>query len=361
MKGLKSRLKKGMVFALSLAMAAGLAPAMSGGADTVQAAEGAAEPEVSLYATKNQMMDDTFKPGADGTAANYGKLKFGKNRWYILGKDDVISGDNTIIFAAGTIPNTYAIDFNTDQNNKTYSEEYGVYENRPSQVGLNHYGASNLRAKLNTIATDDYFTSAEKNLINDTTVKTVDHYNSDAKYTTTDKLHALAGNENNSNTIRAGSGEGTVVLAESKYWNKGENFWLRSLDATDKALYAQPGGSVKGADTVKSYYIRPASNLNLTNVLFASAAEAATSDAVVADLMIIPEEGMPMTLRLDGSSKEIGTVTYNIQTGEIKATKGTTAGAVALVVQGRNEYANWYYSKQITGPDRVAVSENGRN
>ena len=43
-------------------------------------------------------MDDTFKPKDDGTADNYGKLVFGKNssgsaqEWYILGKDDGVSG-----------------------------------------------------------------------------------------------------------------------------------------------------------------------------------------------------------------------------------------------------------------------------
>ena len=33
-------------------------------------------------------------------------------------------------------------------------------------------------------------------------------------------------------------------------------------------------------------------------------------------------EGQPMILRLDGTSKDIGTVTYNTTTGNIKAVKG---------------------------------------
>ena len=96
---LKHNFKKGMALVLSLVMAAGLVPAMSGGANTVQAATGSGtEPSVSAYATKTQLMDGTFKPGADGTATNYGKLVLGKNssggaqEWYILGKDEGYQG-----------------------------------------------------------------------------------------------------------------------------------------------------------------------------------------------------------------------------------------------------------------------------
>ena len=68
-----------MAFVLSFAMVAGLVPAMSGGANTVKAASGSGtEPSVSAYATKTQLMDGTFAPNAEGTAANYGKIVFGK-------------------------------------------------------------------------------------------------------------------------------------------------------------------------------------------------------------------------------------------------------------------------------------------
>ena len=72
-------IRKGIAFVLSLAMVAGLVPAMSGGANTVQAASGSGtEPSVSAYATKTQLMDGTFAPKEDGTAENYGKIVFGK-------------------------------------------------------------------------------------------------------------------------------------------------------------------------------------------------------------------------------------------------------------------------------------------
>ena len=95
-------IRKGMAFVLSLAMVAGLVPAMSGGANTVQAASGSGtEPSVSAYATKEQLMT-AFNPDSNGNATTIGKLVFGKNssgasqEWYILGKDERVSGDNTI-------------------------------------------------------------------------------------------------------------------------------------------------------------------------------------------------------------------------------------------------------------------------
>ena len=72
-------IRKGMAFVLSLAMVAGLVPAMSGGANKVQAASGSGtKPSVSAYATKEQLMDDTFAPDSNGTATTIGKLVFGK-------------------------------------------------------------------------------------------------------------------------------------------------------------------------------------------------------------------------------------------------------------------------------------------
>ena len=79
MKRWKHVFKKGMAFVLSLAMVAGLVPAMSGGANTVQAATGSGtEPSVTAYATKDQLMT-AFTPDSNGDATTIGKLVFGKN------------------------------------------------------------------------------------------------------------------------------------------------------------------------------------------------------------------------------------------------------------------------------------------
>ena len=362
MKKLKHNFKKGMAFVLSLAMVAGLVPAMSGGANKVQAAPGSGtEPSVSAYTTKTQLMDGTFAPNADGTAVNYGKIVFGKKsdgttaqEWYILGKDEGVSGDNTIIFAASPIATNKV--FNSSTGNKTYSYEadtgYGDNSGNISVHGI-HYGASDLRAALKGMATNTiYFTTAEQGLMNATTVKTKDTKNS-VTYTTTDKLYALAADDVFNEIIKAGSGNNTV-LAMNSYWSSGRDFWLRSpyVRHGNCVLIASAGDYVSSTYVNQHFSAQPASNLNLSSVLFASAATAASSGTKSGTIT----EGTAMTLRLDGTGNNIGTVTYNTTTGDIKAVKGS-AQTVALVVQGNDGTNDWYYSKKITGTDVVNVSD----
>lgn len=365
MKRWKHIFKKGMAFVLSLAMVAGLVPAMSGGANTVQAATGSGtQPSVTAYATKDQLMT-AFTPDSNGTATTVGKLVFGKNsssvaqEWHILGKDTGVSGDNTIIFAASPIARGQK--FNSDISNKNDENLWSdcVYsEATITEVYANHYGASELRDTLQGMATNtSYFTSAEQGLMNATTVTTKDTKNSSVTYTTTDKLYALQGDYDNDQYLWAGTDDSTV-LAMSSYLRNGEWFWLRSPygRSGDIALCADRGYYVilGRVDIDSGSPVQPASNLNLSSVLFASAATAASSDTAEARTIA---DGTAMTLRLDGTGKDIGTATYNTTTGDIKAVKGTTSQTVALVVQGNDGTNNWYYSKKITGTDVVNVSD----
>ena len=365
MKRWKHVFKKGMAFVLSLAMVAGLVLAMSGGANTVQAATGSGtEPSVTAYATKAQLMT-AFTPDANGTATTKGKLVFGKKsdgttaqEWYILGKDEGVSGDNTIIFAANPIATGQK--FNSDISNKNDENLWSdcVYsEATITEVYANHYGASELRDTLQGMATNtSYFTSAEQGLMNATTVTTKDTKNSSVTYTTTDKLYALQGDYDNDQYLWAGTDDSTV-LAMSSYLRNGEWFWLRSPygGSGDFALCADRGYYVilGRVDIDSGSPVQPASNLDLSSVLFASAATAASSDTKSEKIT----DSAAMTLRLDGTGKDIGTVTYNTTTGDIKVVKGTTSQTVALVVQGNDGTNNWYYSKKITGTDVVNVSD----
>ena len=314
----------------------------------------------TTYVTKDELMT-AFEPNANGTETNYGKLVFGKNssgtpqEWYILGKDSGVSGDNTILFAASPIAKNQA--FEDDYfNNKAFQINFGVYESAPTEVYPNHYGASDLRAKLKTMATNtSYFTTAEQSLMNATTVTTEDKKNSTA-YTTTDKLYALAadGLGDSYTTIKAGS-DNSTILAMSSYWDSGARFWLRSPKAGygGEVLLTYPADHVYSSAVNNGLAVQPASNLNLSSVLFASAAEAASSNT--AELYTIASY-TTMTLRLEGTGKNIGTVTYNTTTGDIKAAKGSTSQTVAIVVQGNDGTDDWYYSKQITGTETINVS-----
>ena len=365
MRRLKHNFKKGMAFVLTFAMIAGLVPAMSGGANKVQAASGSGtEPSVSAYATKTQLMDNTFAPNADGTAENYGMIVFGKKsdgitaqEWYILGEDKGVSGDNTIIFA--TSPIATGQKFNSSYDNKSFASSFGVYASNPSEVYANHYGASDLRVALQGMATNtNYFTTAEQGLMNATTVKTKDTKNSNVTYTTTDKLYALQGKFDDKKLL-VGTSDSTVLAVYSYWdgysWSNDSVFWLRSPYADDAniALLGFTGDFVGNRNVDHDYAVRPASNLNLSSVLFASAATAASSDQAKLGTIALDKA---MTLRLDGTGKNIGTVTYNTTTGDIKVVKGTTSQTVALVVQGNDGTNDWYYSKQITGTETINVS-----
>ena len=357
----RRRLRKGLAMLLSLAMVAGLVPAMSGGANTVQAASGTGtEPSVSAYATKEQLMT-AFTPDANGNATTIGKLVFGKNssgpqEWYILGKDEGVSGDdNTIIFAASPIATGQQ--FNSSASDKCVGLNFGVYESYyPSTVHSNHYGASDLRVALRDMAADtSYFTTAEQGLMNATTVTTMDAWE-DVPYTTTDKLYALAADARGDLTIKAGSSDSTV-LAMSSYWSNVRPFWLRSPydPFSSSVLEAVPSLFVNYIGVVNSLAVQPASNLNLSSVLFASSAKAASSDTAKSGII---KDGTAMTLRLDTSATApataVGTVIYDASNGVISAQKDAGAtGTVSLVVQGKGTIGeteqDWYYSVPVGG------------
>lgn len=312
---------------------------------------------VTAYATKDQLMDDTFAPNSEGTPQNIGKIVFGKDssgnplEWYILGKDSGVSGDNTIIFAASPIATGQV--FNSNESYRTYSYSAGTgYGERDGSIEVhsNHYGASELRMALQSMATNTiYFTTTEQGMMNPTTVTTEDTKNRIA-YTTTDKLYALQGDLDN-NELWAGT-FGSTVFAKDSYLSSGEEFWLRSPRDNINALFVYPGRHVGSIYVSYELAVQPASNLNLSSVLFASAATVASSGTPQ-----IIASGTAMTLRLNGTGKNIGLVTYDTTTGDIKVTKGSTSGNVALVVQGNDGTNDWYYSKQITGTETVNASD----
>lgn len=355
---IRNRVKKGIAVLLSsvltFGMAAGIIP---GSTLRAQAANvSISEPSITFYATKNQLMDGTFAPNADGTANNVGKLVFGKNssgeaqKWYILGKDNGVSGDNTAIFAAEPIATD--VKFNSSAIDKTY-----IYENEQKTVYANHYGASDLRNTLQDIAGNTgYFSRKEQSLMQETEVKTMDTYNNNV-YATSDKLYALGGDSSQSVKIWAGSNNDKCLDLKT-YFNSGKNIWLRTPlknEAGSSTKYAYTAASdsgygqrVYGTLITDGNDIRPASNLNLSKVLFASGADM-TGKTMTKD----------MILRLDGSEKNIGSVTYNASTGKIKAVKGNTANKVLLVVQYKyaGQERAWFEDKFNDSKLEVTISD----
>ena len=230
---------------LTAVMVVGLLPIMPINMATVHAAE----PSTTAYATKEQLKSWDYENTT-------GKIVFGKDskgnplEWYILGSDSGVTGENTAIFAASPIATEKMFEDAWDSN-KTYEASFGTYAIAPKEVYPNHYGASDLRATLNGMVASDntqYFTNAEKALMNATKIKTYDAMNS-CYYENTDILYALHGDYyNNDTTLYAGSrndGDGSYskALSMSTYWSTGDRFWLRSpIDYDDDgALVAPPG------------------------------------------------------------------------------------------------------------------------
>ena len=354
MKGMKLKRKKGMAKLLTAIMVAGLLPMMPSNMAMVHAAE----PSSTAYATKEELMNWDYQN-------TVGKIVFGKDssgnpmEWYILGSDSGVNGDNTAIFATSPIVTNVMFEDDCD-NNKTYQESFGTYQNNtPTEVYPNHYGASDLRAELNKMLDDNtYFTEGEKSLLQATTVTTTDKMNS-ASYTTTDKLYALHGDYyNNDEILYAGSDNGKALVM-STYWNdsSADWFWLRlPFDWDDDVIVVNPGDRVYIINVDYDRAVQPASNLNLSSVIFASAAPAASSDAVEAGTI---QTGKAMTLRMDGSNMNMGNVIYDsARPGMIFVKKSANAtGTVSLVVQGNDGSNDWYYSKTVTAGEVIRMAD----
>lgn len=310
------------------------------------------EMKVTTYATVEQLMNVFSQNGSNSTI---GKVVFGRDsnnaplEWYILGNDTGVGdGKNIIIFAANPIMTGQTF-LQNKGSNKAFDTRYGKYENNPKEVYPNHYGASDLRALLRGLAVDgNYFTDAEQSIMQATTISTYDSMNK-TNYTTQDVLYALESEYNDLNLF-AGSGN-DKILPMSIYWNSGERVWLRTPNANtfDTALLADPGYFVRSVNVDLEGCIRPATNIDLSSVLFASAATSALSEN--AEIKTI-SEGKAMSLRLDGRNSNIGSVAYYAENGNIEIAKGTTTGVVSLVIQGNDGVSEWYYSKRI-GQDTI--------
>ena len=285
------------------------------------------EPNVLVFATKQQLMDETFAPNENGVPKNIGKIVFGKNtkidgpftsvnpqEWYVLGADSGVIGDNTVIFAADNIRNS---PFSNISNND-YSSDVNT-------------ARLFMQAMVNVNGTE-FFKSHEIELMNKTTIT--------AYQTISDELYLLSADGINSNIIKAGSND-QIKLAMNSYWKNGEDFWLRTNYGTG-VLYADTGNVTSSTTYLdENGFLRPASNLNLTNVLFASAAKDDANGKL--------EANDAMTLRLDGSNMGIGSATVYSDHIEIK--KGTNGTDTALFVQGKNGDVNWSY--------RIGIPNNG--
>ena len=299
-------------------------------------------------------MDDTFKPD-DGTGigTNIGKLIFGKNsdgtvqKWYILGKDGSISGDNTIIFS--------------DRPIEKEVQFYASIENRlkyGSTIYPNNYLYSDLDSKLQSLE-GTCFSNQERALMKDTEIKVKTGKDPDIiSGSSFRRLYALEADPwKRSEKIYAGRQSATRISIATYCSNADTSkFWLRSItnETTDPNVYQDvqfvdvANKIVGGAKTVtEKLDVWPAVDLNLSNVLFASSYDGSN---------INNRDGM--ILRIDGKNKDIGTVTYNPRTNTVTVKPGKTKKVVRLVVQyGKNANERGVFKKTVGANQTLTGSE----
>ncbi|WP_409016601.1 InlB B-repeat-containing protein [Anaerostipes caccae] len=320
---------KAAAWLMSACMLIGSLPAIPGMSRKVSAAE----TKIEGFATKEQLLTDYSMDGAAGK--KIGKVTFGQNEegaaqsWYITGKDSATE-DGLVLFAAAPIMKGRQV-FHSSDSDHLYDTAWGCeYEGAaPSEVYANHYGGSEIRKVLKNLASDpSYFTEAEQKIMRETAVRTNDTRNKSI-YTTKDKLY-LASGEVESKQISVGTNDG-LKIALDKYDNGSTVLvWLRPAGFIGEGgLLARPSGVVQEGGVPCYFVTAPALQLNLTSVIFASAAPAATSEGSQ------ETKGKDMTLRYD-AGEDLGSVEIlDHKTAEVKK----TAEDRYLVVQ--NDQGVW--------------------
>ena len=337
-------LKKGIACMLTAALMISVVPEFPG--SVARAATTA--PSVTSYAEKEQLMTSF---DLDGTNDTIGKIVFGKNEsgnaqeWYIVGKDSGVAGDNMVLFAASWIRELSTC-FAPDKNNKSYNPAWGcTYVTPPAEVCASHYGASNLRSELLDMTSESnsrYFTSAEKKLMNYTTITTEDILQ-ETNYTTTDKLYAVSYKDAATKKIWVGSSDSMAIAA--KYWGGDSAFYSRTpSDYSYTGAYLVDGKwkEIDGFVVTTKADIQPVFNLNLTSVLFCSS----VPENSVSEAKGTIAGGTVMKLRMDGSATVSSTVYADKNSIRVYPAAGEK---VTLVVQGNNGTDDWYYSKPVSG------------
>ncbi len=306
-------------------------------------------PTESQFATKEQLMtfdtrNDTTK--ADGTQ-NEAKVYFGNNnqKWWIAGNDtNSPNKDNSIVLFAES-PLLTDQTFERGFSSKPYDPAWNcTYEgNPPTEILCNHYGASRVRLEtLNALETS-YFTKAEQDLMNDTTIYTNAKYTS--VYSTTDTLYLAYGNKN-VNYIMVGKNSNTNLndglKVDMNYWGT-NSFWLRApnIDKNLEALFAYPRYNVYGSAVENHSALVPAFELNLPSVIFGSTARISPDGQLNID--------DAFTLRYQGT---VGNATLS-QSKQSAVVTGVTNDNTYLVVQ--NNDGAW--AKKVANSDVMFANE----
>lgn len=213
----------------------------------------AAEPPVTEYAEKDELLT-RFGLTADSTVC---RIKFGNGKeWHIAGQD----GTDTIALLSST-----------SFGYSPFSEvgEDNIYGD--DQKGMK----SKVKIYLENCETDIYFSSSELGLIKNTSIKTEDA--SGNEHTVTGRLYLPAARNRDSyggDTVYVGSNNDIpIVLSKINV----ASFWLRTPAGSKRGgVLTGNGKSIDESQKDVGQNVKPAMNLDLSSVLFASAVQTET-------------------------------------------------------------------------------------
>ena len=343
MKEKKTITKKINALLLAVAMIVTLFPAFS---TTVHATE---LPDSTQFATVDEL--ESFNTNDNDGEKNPAKVYFGNNnqQWWIAGSQN---NDSVVLFA--TSPLTSEQRFEEKNENKKYDENWNCtyLDGNPIEVSQNHYGASPLRTILQGLEIS-YFTNAEQDLMNFTTVYTNDTKNSSV-YSTTDKLY-LAYGEENSQYITVGNNSADNLNAgleiwKENYWyhdNVDDDFWIRAPRA-NKSDYVLVASTVfrKVSYTLTGVEnpLIPAFELNLSSVLFGSTVPAVSFDG---------QQSINDAFTLRYKSNNLGSAQVSFD--KLKVNFSNVPSGTYLVAQN----SEGAYAKEITNETTVSSNNMG--
>lgn len=305
---------------------------------------------VTVEQLKEFNTDDT-----DGSI-NSLKIHFGNNNheWWIAGTQH----NNLILFAADILDKgiPFEIDASNEKSDITEWEDCTYVDGlSPQSVYPSHYGLSDIRKMLKDLEIS-YFTNSEQQLMNDTLIYTYDEKNSKA-YSVSDKLYLAYGDWSAIQYLTVGANRfdnlNSGLRIDKGYWGAKNDpvFWLRATPPDNKganntALEAWPTARIinNKVSNGDKRGVKPAFELNISSVVFAS-----TVPAVISDGQLNLSDAM--TLRYNTDTLGLAQISFNKNLVKLENVPANTY----LVVQD----SKGAYTKQITKETSITADSIG--
>ncbi len=307
-------------------------------------------PTANQFATKLNLGNFDTAHSTTSAKIYFGNSGDNRQKWWIVGDQNK---DGLILFADEPLMRNVV--FDSSRNKRQYEGK---------KVNANHWGASEIRKMLKELETNtSYFSKAEQKLMNETTIYTDDTLNNSV-YSTTDKLYLAYGDmENNDGFLKVGKNTedniNSGLRITGKFWGAGtmEWAWLRApgKNVDFGVLCAIRYNTItqsfvnSTADIYNGYIVKPAFELNMSSVIFASAAPAVSTEGKL-KLQNVTGDGA-FTLRY--STNTIGSALISYDKTKVKLTN--VPANTYLVVQNRD--GAW--AKTVAGTTSILAQDMG--